>query len=97
MKTEDLEHLIRETFRNIYNADYKGKLNIEKSGKGFLIELGMQTPEYPIVLYTELCGKKLEDFIKEELRNRAFVSFMSIQSIYPSTKPCNTNKRCDTR
>lgn len=99
MSTQELEALIRDNMKDIYNAEYKGKLKVEQKLNGFLIEIGMLTPEAPIVIYTELTGDKLKKFIKDELRNRQLSpeNFGYISLVYKtSCKPINT-KCCDKR
>ena len=99
MSSQELEALIRDNFRDIYKAEYKGKLKVEEQLNGYLIEIGMLTPEAPIVIYTELKGDKLKKFIKDEIRNRQLSpeNYGYIQTEYPTLcKPINT-RCCDTR
>lgn len=97
MSTLELEALIHDSFMDIYKAEYKGKLKVEQKLNGFLIEIGMLTPEAPIVIYTELKGDKLKKFIKDEIRNRQLSpdNFGYLSLVYPtSCKPINT-KCCE--
>ena len=97
MTTQELEALILELIKDIYNAEYIGKLKVTKAGNGYLIQLGMDVPEYPISIYAELEGDKLIKFLKEELHNRHLSSayFSSIQLVYKALcQPVNT-KCCD--
>lgn len=99
MSTQELEALILDYMRDIYNAEYIGKLNVEKRLHGYLIELGMMTPETPIVIYTELKGDKLKKFIKDELRNRQLSpdNYGYVSLVYKT--PCGkiNTKCCDTK
>lgn len=99
MSEQELEALILDSMRDIYKAEYIGKLKVEKKLNGYLIELGMLTPEAPIVIYTELEGDKLKKFIKDELRNRQLSpeNYGYISLVYKAQcKPINT-KCCDQR
>lgn len=99
MTTTELEAVIREIMKNIYKADYIGKLMVVKEPKGFLIKLGIPTPETPIILYSELEGEQLIKFLEKDLRDRNISPnfFGSIQLTYPVG--CNNVNRkcCDTR
>lgn len=96
MTPQQLEALILELMKDIYNADYIGKLKVEEIGEGFLIKIGMQTPEVPITIYTEEKGDKLIKFLKKELRDRNLDPhyFGSISLVYRAV--CNNvqNKKC---
>lgn len=99
MSTQELEALILDYMKDIYKAEYRGKLKVTQELNGYLIELGMLTPETPIVIYTELQGDKLKKFLKDELRNRQLSpeNYGYISLVYPtSCKPINT-KCCDKR
>lgn len=99
MTEQDLEQVIREYFRNIYNADYIGKLKVEKKGNGILINIGMQVPEYPIIIYSELKGEALLKFIKEELYNRDLSpnNYGTLSLVYPNDCTNRNRRCCDTR
>lgn len=99
MTTQDLEQVIRDCLRNIYNADYIGKLEVKKYPEGFLINLGLGTPEAPHSIYTELKGEKLIKFLKKEFRdmqinpyNFGYIQLTDFSSCNNEKKPC-----CDTR
>lgn len=97
MTTKELEQVILELLRTIYNADYVGKLQVTKEYDGFLIKLGMSFPEAPIVIYTELNGDKLIKFLKKELRDRNlsphFFGYISL--VYPDDCNNKRTKCCD--
>lgn len=81
--------------KDIYEAEYIGKLKVEKIGKGFAIKLGLNIPEHPLTIYTELEGDDLIKFIKQELYNRHLISndYYHIQRVYKV--PCQPiNKKC---
>lgn len=99
MSSQELEALIRDNIRDIYKAEYKGKLRVEEKLNGYLIEIGMLTPEAPIVIYTELKGDKLKKFIREEIQNRQLSpeNYGYISTVYPtSCEPINT-RCCEER
>lgn len=100
MTTQELEVVIRESLKDIYKADYIGKLEITKDSYGYLIKLGVQTPEAPISLYIETNDdKKLISFIKKDLRDRNLNPrfFGNISLVYPDINPkCINKKCCDT-
>lgn len=99
MTTQELEVLIRELLRDIYKAEYIGKLEVTDEGKGFLIKLGMATPEVPIIIYTELKGDKLKKFLKKDLRDRKLLphDYGYVQLAYfTNCSPVN-RKCCDKR
>ena len=50
MTSQELEAAILECIRDIYKADYVGKLSLEEVEFGWLIKFGMITPEAPITL-----------------------------------------------
>lgn len=99
MTAQELEALIRDNIRDIYKAEYKGKLKVTEELNGYLIEIGMLTPETPIVIFTDLNGDKLKKFIKEEIRNRQLSpeNFGYLSLVYPEwNEPINT-RCCDKR
>lgn len=100
MTPQKLEAVILEYLKDIYNADYIGKLNVTKELNGFLIKLGMNNPDAPIMIYTELQGDKLLKFLKKDLRDRNLSPYFfgNISLVYPTN--CNNQenrKCCDTR
>ena len=100
MTVQELEVVILDSMKDIYNADYVGKLTVTKELNGFLIKLGMNTPEAPIIIYTELTGDKLLKFIRKELRDRNLSPrfFGNVSLVYPSNCNNQVNRKCcDTR
>lgn len=99
MTEQELEVAILENMKDIYKADYIGKLKVTKYEKGFLVQLGLGTPEVPINIYTELDNDALIKFLRKELRDRRLSprNFGYISLVYPTT--CNpiNRKCCDTR
>lgn len=100
MTAQKLEAVILECMKDIYKADYVGKLVVTQELNGFLIKLGMNTSEAPIVIYTELKGDDLIKFIKKDLRDRNLSPrfFGNLSLVYPCI--CNNQinrKCCDTR
>lgn len=69
----ELEQVIREYLRNIYNSEYIGNIKIQKLNPfGYQISLGMNTPECPDIIYAELEDSQFLKFLKEELKHRRF-------------------------
>lgn len=97
MTTQELELAIREYLKDIYKADYIGKLSVTKPN-GYLIKLGLNTPDTPITIYTELEDDSLKKFLIKELRDRRLSPYFfgNLELIYPSV--CNNVKKkcCDT-
>lgn len=99
MTTTELKALILEIMQDTYNAKYIGKLNVEHVGDGWLIQLGLNTPDNPASIYTELQGDELIKFLKTEFNNRHLSSahYGSLQLVYKArTTPLNT-ACCDKR
>lgn len=82
--------------KNIYKADYIGKLEVLKKPEGFLIKIGIPTPEAPIILYTELKGDKLIEFLEKDLRDRKLSPhfFGTIKLAYPVGCNNHVNRKC---
>lgn len=71
MEIQQLEHLTREYIKDIYKAEYKGKLHIEKlQPQGYCITFGMQIPEKPCTIYAELDDEAFKKFLRKELNAR---------------------------
>lgn len=98
MTPQELKQLILNILKDLYKADYIGKLQVTKECNGFLIKLGMNVPEYPIIIYTELTGDKLLKFLKKELRDRNLSPefFGNIQLTYFYHYNNKNRKCCDT-
>ena len=101
MTTEELEVAILENMKDIYKADYIGKLSVSKeSSNGYLIKLGLSFPEAPVTIYIETDDDtKLIKFLRKELRDRHLNPqfFGSISLVYPAANNnCIKNKCCDT-
>ena len=71
MTIEELEQVIHDYITDIYNVQYTGKLKIEKLNPiGYQIQLGMNVPQYPSVIYAELEDSKFLKFLYDELKSR---------------------------
>lgn len=96
MTEQELEQVIREYFRTIYNAEYTGKIKVKKLFPyGYEIQLGMNTPECPDTIYAELEDNKFLEFLKEELRHRRFNTIFYGKLNKTMAPECNIiNKAC---
>lgn len=99
MEPKDLEVLILELMRDIYNAEYIGKLKVEQKGEGYLIKFGLHNNDYPLIIYTEQKGDDLIKFLRQELHNRQFSSndYWSIDLVYKAQCQPINKKCCDER
>jgi hypothetical protein len=65
MTTVELEQVIREYIRNIYNKEYLGKLTIEKlTPIGYKISMGLPSQYKPLVIYGEMEDEKFLKYLK---------------------------------
>ena len=96
MTAQELEAVILELLRDIYKAEYIGKLSVTKTDLGYLIKLGMGTPEAPIIIYVELEGDNLVKFLKKDLRDRQLSpsNFGYVQTMYPYDECRNQKQKC---
>lgn len=98
MTTTELEQVIREYIRDIYNKEYIGKLDIQKlNPKGYYIKFGLDRPYQPLVIYAELEDSKFLKFLKQELKDKRFnlIYYGSLQLTYPyDCNPRNTACEC---
>ncbi len=98
MTTIELEQVIRDYIMDIYKKQYIGKIKIQKMDPvGYHIQLGMDRPEQPTVIYAELEDKKFLKFLREELKARRFnlVDFGELRLTYPyDCNPRNTQCGC---
>jgi len=86
MTTTELDQVIHEYIRDIYNKEYIGKLLIEKLNPiGYCIRFGLNTPEKPMVIYAELEDKPFLKFLRQELKDRRFnlIYYGELKLIYP--------------
>lgn len=96
MTNEELEQAIREIFLDIYKAEYLGKIWINKlKPYGYEVKLGLQVPEFPLVIYAELKDEDFLKFFREEIKSRNLIK------VYYSTlkkemfPECNNiNRKC---
>lgn len=99
MTTQELKALILELMKDIYDAEYIGKLKVDKVGDGWCIKLGLDNPDHPLTIYTELQDEALIKFLRKEFHARHLVTnrYFSMQKVYKAlTHPINT-KCCDER
>lgn len=98
MTISDIEQVIQEYFRSIYNKKYIGKLDIKKLDPvGYCIKFGMNTPYQPITIYAELEDDKFLKFLKRELKDRRFnlVNYGTLKLTYPvDCEPIKTSCSC---
>lgn len=81
---------------NIYKSEYIGKLKIRKLNPiGYEVQLGMNTPECPDVIYAELEDKAYLKFIKDELNHRRINTIFYGKLFKTMPLECNNiNKSC---
>ncbi len=98
MTTSELEQVTRDYLRDIYKREYIGKIQINTlSPQGYIIKLGMYTPEQPITIYAELSDDKFLKFLKEDLKSRRFnlKYFGELNLVHPyDCSPRNTICGC---
>lgn len=98
MKTQELEQVIREYFRNIYHKEYIGQIKIEKLDPiGYCVKLGMATPDQPITICAALEDKAFLKFMRQEIKDRRFncIYFGELKRVYPtSCQPINSACSC---
>lgn len=96
MTIQELERVIREYIMDIYNVEYIGKIKIEKlKPYGYLIKLGLNSPECPYIIYAELKDKEFLEFLRKELRDMKLTSvfYGKLEKIMPPE--CNVvNRAC---
>lgn len=99
MTEQELEQAILEQFRDIYKAEYLGKLKVRKLHPcGYEVQLGMNTPECPDIIYAELEDRKFLEFIKNELKHRRFNTIFYGKLNKTMAPECTlTNKACDCK
>lgn len=96
MTNQELEQVIRDQLMDIYNAEYIGKIKITKlNPTGYQIQLGMNTPECPDVIYAELEDNKFLEYLRNELQHRRFNTVFYGKLFKTMPPECNTiNKAC---
>ena len=101
MTPTELEQVILENFRQIYNAEYIGTLKITKLNPiGYEIKLGMNTPECPDIKYAELEDAEFLKFLKEELQHRRFNTThygTVLKTMFPECTVVNTACKCNEK
>lgn len=81
---------------DIYKAEYIGKMKVEKVQPfGYLIKLGLNTPECPYIIYAELKDHEFLEFLKEQLKSMRF-HMVFYGKLFKTMPPeCNTvNRAC---
>lgn len=97
MTSQELEVAIRECIRDIFKADYVGKLKATEFEQGWLITFGMITPEAPITLSIPFKDMdKILKFIKKDFQDRNIRAddFGYIQMTYFNNNSCIKKKCC---
>ncbi len=96
MKTSDLERVIRDYIRELYDMEYKGSLEVtELDPVGYCIKLGMDTPDKPVLICVELEGDALLKYLRQELINRRLgqVYYGKLELV----QPCPARTACDDK
>lgn len=96
MTIQELEQVTREYLMDIYKAEYVGKLKVIKLCPiGYEIQLGMNTPECPDIIYAELEDDEFLEFLKNELQHRRFNTIFYGKLFKTMPLECDTiNKAC---
>ena len=96
MTERELEQVIRGYLMNIYKAEYIGTLKIKKLNPfGYEIQMGMNTPECPDIIYAELKDEEFLEFIRNELYHRRINTVYYGKLFKTEPLECNiTNKSC---
>lgn len=96
MTEQELEQVTREYMLDIYKAEYIGKMKVEKVQPfGYLIKLGLNTPECPYIIYAELKDKEFLEFLREQLKTMK-LHMVFYGKLFKTMPPeCNTvNRAC---
>lgn len=96
MTVQELEQVTLEYIQDMYKAAYIGKIKVEKVNPvGYMIKLGMNTPECPNIIYAELPDKEFLEFLKDELRSMN-LHLRFYGKLFKTMPPeCNTvNRAC---
>lgn len=86
MTTLELEQVIREYIRDMINAEYIGKIHIEKLDPiGYSVKLGLDVPEKPKVICGMLDDDTFIKYLKKELKACLFhlSQYKELKLIYP--------------
>lgn len=96
MTEQELEQVTREYMRDIYKAEYIGKMRVEKvQPYGYLIKLGLNTPECPYIIYAELKDKEFLEFLREQLKTMKLHMVFYGKLLKAMPPECNTvNRAC---
>lgn len=101
MTTTELEQVIRDYIRQIYNKEYTGQIKIEKLNPvGYYVKLGLNVPEHPLSIYAELDDEAFLKYIKEDLKSRNFhlIQYGELQLTYPyDCGPRNSQCSCNDK
>lgn len=101
MSEQELEQVILDKLRAIYNAEYIGKLKVRKLDPiGYEIRLGMNTPECPDIIYAELEDQDFLNFLDEELKHRRINTILYstlLKTMPPECNSINTSCSCNDK
>ena len=82
MTHTELNQVIREYMRDIYKAEFIGKLKIEDIEPiGYKVSFYLDNPEYPLVIIGDMPDEEFIPYIKEELRSRKLIKTKYFRTI----------------
>lgn len=101
MSTQELEQVIRQNITDIYKVIYTGKLTVQKIDPvGYMIKLGLGTPNMPHVICLQLEDKEVLKQLKQELKDLKLTSSSYFMANLRYPQLCNqpiNQKCCDRR
>lgn len=97
MTTEELKQVILDYIKDIYKAEYVGKIEVEELNPGYKVSLYIHGDEVPISIMADLPEDDFINFIKEEIRSRKLIKndYWKIKKVYTYEEILEANgQRC---
>lgn len=90
MTIQDIEQAIRDIIRELYCAEYNGRLEVKKWSLGYTLTLGLNNPERPIYIMGEGTPEDFLKLIEKELRAKRlnYTEYFLGQKIYDNEDDC---------
>lgn len=90
MTTQDIEQAIRDIIRDLYCAEYNGRLNVKKWSQGYTLTLGLNCADKPLYIMGEGTPEDFLKLIREELRAKRLhcTDYFIGQKIYDNEDGC---------
>lgn len=87
MTTQDIEQAIRDIIKDIYCAEYIGRLEVRQWALGYTLTIGLNNPERPIYIMGEGNSEDFLKLIKNELRSKRlnYTEYFLGQRLYDCT------------